>query len=135
MEKPPMDSQSLVDRRGELWLALAPLWLEREPRESDYAHMVEVIERHHLTLKQLEWIFRLELAPVLERHQVSVAGEWRTFNDRKLMGQLVAHNKRLTGWRRGFWTLFSGLTTMMTRHRWNELMMRLMEKRELDAPQ
>jgi len=124
-----MDAQTLVDERGELWLALAPLWLEREPRETDYAHMVNVIQRHDLSVRELEWIFRLELAPVLSRHQMSVAGEWRSFDDYKLMKQLVAHNLRLNGWRRKSWALFSGLTTMMTRHRWNELMGRVLVER------
>ncbi|SEL51519.1 DUF7079 family protein [Halomonas daqiaonensis] len=124
-----MDAQTLVDERGELWLTLAPLWLEREPRETDYAHMVAVIQRHDLTLRELEWIFRLELAPVLARHQMSVAGEWRSFDDYKLMKQLVGHNLRLNGWRRKSWMLFSGLTTMMTRHRWNELMGRVLVER------
>ncbi|MFP4263514.1 MAG: hypothetical protein ACLFRS_09165 [Halomonas sp.] len=124
-----MDAQSLVDRRGELWLALAPLWLEREPGERDYAEMIEVIERHDLTVNELEWIFRLEMAPVLARHQMSVVGEWRRFDELSLMKQLVAHNLRLTGWRRKSWALFSGLTTMMTRHRWNELIARLMVER------
>ncbi|WP_346795531.1 hypothetical protein R5M92_08720 [Halomonas sp. Bachu 37] len=124
-----MNAQQLVDERGELWLALAPLWLDREPGERDYAHMVEVIEAHEMTLKELEWMFRLELAPVMTRHQMSVAGEWRRFDDRKLMQRLVSHNLRLTGWRRKSWALFSGLTTMMTRHRWNELMNRVMVAR------
>ncbi|MGE4534277.1 DUF7079 family protein [Halomonas sp.] len=129
-----MDAQSLVDRRGELWLALAPLWLEREPGERDYAEMITVIERHNLTVHELEWVFRLELAPVLSRHQMSVVGEWRAFDDHKLMKQLVAHNLRLTGWRRKSWALFSGLTTMMTRHRWNELIARLMVERGETPP-
>ncbi|MBB3139453.1 DUF7079 family protein [Halomonas organivorans] len=129
-----MDAQTLVDTRGDLWLALAPLWLEREPRETDYARMVKVIERHALSKHELEWVFRLELAPVLSRHQMSVAGEWRRFDDRKLMRQLVAHNLRLTGWRRKTWALFSGLTTMMARQRWNELMERLMIARGEDVP-
>ncbi len=129
-----MDAQSLVDRRGELWLALAPLWLEREPGERDYAEMITVIERHDLTVHELEWVFRLELAPVLSRHQMSVVGEWRAFDDHKLMQQLVAHNLRLTGWRRKSWALFSGLTTMMTRHRWNELIARLMVERGETPP-
>ncbi|MFG6157716.1 hypothetical protein ACGTNG_02795 [Halomonas sp. 1390] len=124
-----MDAQTLVDERGELWLALAPLWLEREPRETDYARMIAEIERHELSLRDLEWIFRLELAPVMARHQLSVAGEWRSFDDYKLMQQLVSHNLRLKGWRRKSWALFSGLTTMMTRHRWNELIGRLMVER------
>jgi hypothetical protein len=124
-----MNAQRLVDERGDLWLALAPLWLEREPRETDYARMIAVIQRHDLSLQQLEWVFRLELAPVLSRQQMSVAGEWRAFDDYKLMKQLVAHNLRLKGWRRKSWMLFSGLTTMMTRHRWNELMGRLMVER------
>ena len=120
-----MDAQTLVDERGELWLALAPLWLEREPREADYSRMVEVITRHDISLKELEWIFRLELAPVLSRSQMSVAGEWRKFDDLQLMRRLVAHNLRLKGWRRKTWALFSGLTTMMTRHRFNELIERV----------
>ncbi|WP_163558241.1 hypothetical protein [Halomonas sp. NO4] len=120
-----MDAQTLVDQRGDLWLALAPLWLDREPSERDYTRMVAVIEEHGLTLEELEWVFRLELAPVLSRHQMSVAGTWHHFNDYQLMQQLVSHNLRLKGWRRKGWALFSGLTTMMTRHRWNELIERV----------
>ncbi len=121
-----MNAQQLVDERGDLWLALAPLWLDHEPSERDYAHMIEVIEQHAMSLKELEWVLRLELAPVMSRHQLSVASEWRKFDDYKLMKQLVNHNMKLTGWRRKSWALFSGLTTMMVRHRWNELMQRLM---------
>jgi hypothetical protein len=124
-----MNAQQLVDERGDLWLALAPLWLDREPSERDYARMIEVIEQHQMSLKELEWILRLELAPVMSRHQLSVASEWRKFDDYKLMKQLVSHNMKLTGWRRKSWALFSGLTTMMVRHRWNELMQRLVVAR------
>ena len=91
--------------------------------------MVAEIQRHDLSLRDLEWVFRLELAPVMARHQLSVAGEWRAFDDYRLMQQLVSHNLRLKGWRRKSWALFSGLTTMMTRHRWNELMGRVMVAR------
>ncbi|WP_311065058.1 hypothetical protein [Halomonas sp. DWK9] len=124
-----MNAQQLVDERGDLWLALAPLWLDREPSERDYAHMIAVIEQHSMTLKELEWMLRLELAPVMSRHQLSVASEWRKFDDYKLMKQLVNHNMKLKGWRRKSWALFSGLTTMMVRHRWTELMQRLMVAR------
>lgn len=124
-----MNAQQLVDERGELWLALTPLWLDREPGERDYAAMVETIERYGLTLHELEWMFRLELAPVMSRHQLSIASEWRQFDDRRLMSQLVGHNLRLKGWRRKSWALFSGLTTMMVRHRWQTLMNRLLVAR------
>ena len=124
-----MNAQQLVDERGDLWLALAPLWLDREPSERDYAQMIEVIEQHKMSLKELEWMLRLELAPVMSRHQLSVASEWRKFDDYKLMKQLVNHNLKLKGWRRKSWALFSGLTTMMVRHRWTELMQRLMVAR------
>ncbi|BBI63387.1 hypothetical protein HSBAA_46930 [Vreelandella sulfidaeris] len=120
-----MNAQQLVDERGDLWLALAPLWLDREPSERDYTRMVEVVQRYDMTLHELEWMFRLEMAPVMSRYQLSIANEWRQFNDRKLMQQLVNHNLRLKGWRRKAWALFSGLTTMMVRHRWNALMSRV----------
>ncbi|SBR50659.1 DUF7079 family protein [Halomonas sp. HL-93] len=121
-----MNAQQLVDERGDLWLAIAPLWLDREPSERDYAQMVEVVERYQMSFHELEWMFRLEMAPVMARYQLSIASEWRQFNDRKLMQQLVSHNLRLKGWRRKSWALFSGMTTMMVRHRWNELMSRVM---------
>jgi len=121
-----MNAQQLVDERGDLWLALAPLWLDREPSERDYAQMVEVVERYQMSFHELEWMFRLEMAPVMARYQLSIASEWRQFNDRKLMQQLVSQNLRLKGWRRKSWALFSGMTTMMVRHRWNELMSRVM---------
>lgn len=124
-----MNAQQLVDERGDLWLALAPLWLDREPSERDYAKMVDVIQQHNMSLKELEWMFRLEMAPVMSRHQLSVASEWRQFDDYKLMKQLVSHNLRLKGWRRKSWALFSSLTTMMVRHRWEALMSRLMVAR------
>lgn len=126
--------ETLVAERGELWLTLAPLWLEREPGEADYARMIEVIERHELSLEQLEWIFRLELAPVLSRDQLSVAGEWRAFDENRLLTRLVIHKRRLRGWRKGLWTLFSGLTTMMTRHRWNQLIGRVLAARGETPP-
>ncbi|MCS2608674.1 DUF7079 family protein [Halomonas dongshanensis] len=124
-----MNAQQLVDERGDLWLALAPLWLDREPSERDYARMVEVAQQHDMTPHTLEWVFRLELAPVLARHNLSIASEWRKFDDLQLMRQLVRHNLRLKGWRRKSWALFSGLTTMMVRHRLNELINRLMVAR------
>nr|WP_298056914.1 hypothetical protein [uncultured Halomonas sp.] len=124
-----MNAQQLVDERGDLWLALAPLWLDREPSERDYAKMIDVIQQHNMSPHELEWMFRLEMAPVMSRHQLSVASEWRRFDDYKLMQQLVSHNLRLKGWRRKSWALFSGLTTMMVRHRWSELMSRVMVAR------
>ncbi|WP_017430933.1 DUF7079 family protein [Vreelandella jeotgali] len=124
-----MNAQQLVDERGDIWLALAPLWLDREPGEQDYAAMVDIIEQHGLSLHELEWMFRLELAPVMSRHQLSITSEWREFDNYRLMKQLVGHNLRLSGWRKKSWALFSGLTTMMVRHRWHELMHRLMATR------
>lgn len=129
-----MNAQQLVDERGDLWLALAPLWLEREPSERDLARMVEVVQGYDLTLKELEWVFRLELAPVMARYQLSIAGDWRSFDEYQLMKRLVSHNLRLHGWRRHSWALFSGMTTMMARHRWDELMTRVMVARGETPP-
>jgi hypothetical protein len=45
------------------------------------------------------------------------------------MTRLVRHNRKLGGWRKVSWSLFSGLTTMMSRPRFNELAMRVMVAR------
>lgn len=121
--------EDLVVRRGALWLALSPLWLERDPRESDYARMIREIEASELTLQQLEWVYRLEMSPVMARNQLSMAGEWRAFDETELLTRLVRHNRKLGGWRKASWSLFSGLTTMMSRPRFNELAMRVMVAR------
>ena len=127
--------EDLVVRRGALWLALSPLWLEREPRESEYARMIREIEASALTLQQLEWVYRLEMSPVMARNQLSVAGEWRAFDETALLTRLVRHNRKLGGWRKALWLLFSGLTTMMSRPRFNELAIRLMAARGERPPE
>lgn len=123
------DPQHLLDRRRDLWLALAPLWLDREPGERDYARMADVIERHDMSLAALERLYRLEMSPVLARHQLSMAGEWRRFDEDRLLRQLTWHVWKLTPARRRWWLLFSGLTTMMTRHRFNLLIDIVMTRR------
>ncbi|WP_108844190.1 DUF7079 family protein [Kushneria phyllosphaerae] len=129
------DPQRLLDHRRDLWMALAPLWLDREPGERDYAHMADVIEQYDFTTDELERIYRVEMSPVLVRHQVSLAGEWRSFDEDQLLRQLTFHVWKLTRWRRGFWLLFSGLTTMMTRHRYNMLMEVVLTRRRMAAEQ
>ncbi|MCE3026379.1 hypothetical protein [Salinicola sp. DM10] len=121
--------ETLIARRGALWLALSALWLEREPRETDFARMMREIEASGLTLKELEWVYRLEMSPVMVRYQVSMAGEWRAFDENLLLLRLVRHNRRLSGARKAVATLFSGLTTMMSRPRFDELVYRLMVER------
>nr|WP_317450663.1 hypothetical protein [Phytohalomonas tamaricis] len=123
------DTETIIAARRELWLALAPLWLDREPSEKDYVRMADEIDRHDLTAKQLEWIYRLELSPVLAKYQASMVGGWRNFDEDTILPQLVGHCKRLTPWRRRLWLLFSGLTTMMTRHRWGTLMELVLARR------
>ncbi|WP_110666342.1 DUF7079 family protein [Salinicola halophilus] len=127
-----MDEQeieALVIERGALWLALSSLWLEREPRESDYAAMVREIDAMGLSLQALERVYRLEMSPVMARYQFSMAGQWREFDENMLLTRLVRHYRRLNGWRRTSWSLFSGLTTMMSRYRFNELVVRVMVAR------
>lgn len=126
--------ETLIVERGALWLALSSLWLEREPRESDYARMIREIDASELTLKQLEWVYRLEMSPVMARYQLSMAGEWRAFDETVLLTRLVRHNRKLAGWRKGVWSLFSGLTTMMSRPRFHELVVRLMVARGEQPP-
>lgn len=121
----PNELERLLERRGALWLALSPIWLEREPREHEYARMLQVVEAQGYTPQELEMIYRLEMAPVMARRQMSVAGEWRHFDEDRLLLDLARHTRRLHGWRKGFWLLFSGLTTMMSRHRFNVLIERL----------
>ncbi|GAB3342423.1 hypothetical protein ACFO0E_13250 [Chromohalobacter beijerinckii] len=121
----PNELETLLERRGALWLALSPLWLEREPREREYLRMLEVVETQGHTPQELEMIYRLEMAPVMSRRQMSVAGEWRAFDEDRLLLDLARHTRRLHGWRKGFWLLFSGLTTMMSRPRFDILIERL----------
>ncbi|OHV07809.1 DUF7079 family protein [Kushneria phosphatilytica] len=119
------NAQALLDHRRHVWTALAPLWLDREPVEHHYQRMIVEINRLALDRPTLEEIYRIELAPVLARYQASMAGNWRDFEEEPLLHALMRHNLRLSPWKRRFWWLLSGLTTTMTRHRWQYLMDRV----------
>ena len=116
------DVAALLERRQDIWLALSPLWLEREPREAEYQHMAEVVEAQELSFQELEKLYRLEMAPVLVREQVSMTPNFKGFDDNQLLSRLLQHTHRLTRGRRMFWLLFSGLATMPSRHRYGNLL-------------
>ena len=116
------DVAALLERRQEVWLALAPLWEERDPREAEYQHMAEVVEAHGLSFRELETLYRLEMAPVLVREQVSMAPSYKERDENRLLSRLLQHTHQLTRGKRHFWLLFSGLATMPSRHRYGNLL-------------
>ncbi|MCM2129922.1 DUF7079 family protein [Larsenimonas rhizosphaerae] len=117
-----IDRATLLASRQTLWLSLTRLWLDSEPGIRDYEQMAEEILRHDYTHKQLEWIYRIEMAPVMVKYQVSITQGWKQFEAQRILPPLVRHTERLTPMKRRFWLLFSGLTTSLSRHRWVTLM-------------
>ena len=116
------DVAALLERRQDIWLALSPLWLERDPREADYQPIAEVVEEQGIGFRELEQLYRLEMAPVLVREQVGMTPNFKGFDDSRLLSRLLQHTHRLSRGRRLFWLLFSGLATMPSRHRYGNLL-------------
>ncbi|MCM2972057.1 MULTISPECIES: DUF7079 family protein [Larsenimonas] len=124
-----IDRDTLLASRQTLWMSLTRLWLDDEPSPDDYDDMASEILRHDHTDKQLEWIYRLELAPVMVKYQVSITQGWKAFEPERILPPLVRHNQRMTPMKRRWWILMSGMTTALSRPRWATLMQEVQHRR------
>ena len=102
-----------------------------------YAGLCVGLELSGVLLFARPWAFVLILFAVWV-WWLSVAGYGGLSRGRALaalLTRLVRHNRKLGGWRKALWSLFSGLTTMMSRPRFNELAIRLMAARGERPPE
>lgn len=121
----PMQRElSLLDiqDRAPVWLALSELWLDTELAENDFAHLARVLAHSPYSLAQIKSIHDAEVAPVLWRNLVSVAGEWTGFDEQWLVAECSGRATRRHEWLRRLqvWWLRPRIWRFTWRH-WRRL--------------
>ena len=118
-----MLDQHQIERRRPLWIALSELWLDTELFSADLERIARVMADSGLTIKALREVYLLEVAPVVSRNLLVVAGEWAGFDEEWLCSRIVSNLRdrpRLTR----FWAWFPltrRATTYATEEHWRRL--------------
>jgi hypothetical protein len=86
-----MLDQHQIERRRPLWIALSELWLDTELASADLERIARVMADSGLTIEALREVYLLEVAPVVSRNLLVVAGEWAGFDEEWLCSRIVSN--------------------------------------------
>lgn len=90
----PAVFDALQLRRHEpVWVALSELWLDTEIADRDLDRIARVVAESDFDLATLRAIYLIEVAPVVSRNLLCMAGIWTGFDERWLCAAIV-HNLR-----------------------------------------
>ncbi len=78
-----------VARRKPVWSALSELWLDTELQDDDLSRIAEIMDESGYSLAQLRRIYLFDVAPVVYRNLLCVAGEWAGFDRAWLHAAIV----------------------------------------------
>lgn len=112
-----------IQKRKPLWAALAELWLDTELSADDLERIARVMAESGLTIEQLRRVYLFEVAPVVYRNLLSMAGEWMLF-DEEWLSERILHNLRNRPRRTRFWSWFPLTRRLMvyaTERHWTKL--------------
>ena len=114
-----------VARRRPVWLAISDLWLDTELQDSDLAHMARVLHESGYDLPSLQGIMEDEVAPVVFRNLVCVAGVWDGFDEDWLFERIETRLRRQTWLGHHLSRLRRRGMTALVRDDWAEVLRRL----------
>ena len=124
-----MLSDQELELRKPIWLALSELWLDTELMESDLDHIASVMSQSRYSLDELRDIYLYEVAPVVYRNLLSVAGEWAGFDKEWLYGEMRRELRRTNSARRFRHRLLRPLMTYATERHWQVLAEKVVDRR------
>lgn len=112
------------DRRRPVWIALSDLWLDTEITEPMLRHIAGVLQASGYDRATLRAIYLYEVAPVVYRNLLSVAGVWDGFEEAWLCAEAERWAQRWpTSWIVWRWLrLKKPLMTYATEAHWLALM-------------
>ena len=110
-----------IKKREPIWLALSQLWLDTELTEKDLDQIAGVMAQSKYNLGELRAIYLYEVAPVVYRNLLNVAGEWACFNEEWLYSKINEEVRRSSPVRRFFQRLKKPLMTYATESHWRVL--------------
>lgn len=119
-----MLSEDDLRRRKPLWTAISTLWLDTEKDRADLEHIASVAIRSGYSVKELDEIYRYEVAPVVYQNLHSVAGVWAGFDEAWLHQEAGKRAKSRSFWVR--WWIGSRVgrwyITNTTQAEWHEVL-------------
>ncbi len=117
-------NESQVTRRRPVWIALSALWLDTEIEPGELENIARVMIDSGLTNEELREAYLIEVAPVVYRNLLSVAGEWQGFDEEWLCAEIARNLRerpRRTRWL-GWFFLTRRTMTYATEDHWESLM-------------
>ena len=118
-----MDEAELLRRRP-LWIALSDLWLDTELQDFDRDHIARVMLDSGYDRDRLERIMAEEVAPVVYRNLLSVAGAWTGFDADWLCAEILAGLRRRGPLGRWWLRRRRALMTGIMRNDWQDVLRR-----------
>lgn len=114
-----------VARRRPVWLAISDLWLDTELQDSQLGWMARVLDESGYDLPTLQGIMEDEVAPVVFRNLVCVAGVWDGFDEDWLFERIETRLRRQTRLGHHLSRLRRRGMTALVRDDWAEVLRRL----------
>ena len=122
-----------IKRREPIWLALSELWLDTELTDKDLDQIASVMAQSKYNLGELRAIYLYEVAPVVYRNLLNVAGEWAGFNEAWLYSKINEGIERSSPVRRFLQRLKKPLMTYATERHWRVLAWKVSERRRTQS--
>jgi len=93
-----MISEQAIERRKRVWSALSDLYLDTELPDDSIERIVQTFINSGYSLAEIKQINYNEVAPVLGRNLISIAGEWAGFDEEWLYKAITEqiHKKKPT---------------------------------------
>lgn len=126
-----MLDEATITARRPLWGALSELWLDTELDDADLDRIASVMDASGLSLDQLRSVYLHEVAPVVYRNLLSVAGASDGFDESWLAERIVVNLRdaprriRFMAW----FPLTRRRMTYATERPWESLCKRVLKKR------
>jgi len=93
-----MYSSTEIAERKAVWSAFSDLFLDTDVT-LNYHYIIRVCGASKLTMEELEYILKYEVAPVALPNLYCVAGEWAGFDEEWLITEICKLEKREEGFR------------------------------------
>ena len=109
-----MTTNSSIETRRQIWLALSELYLDTELTDDDLYRIAKIFHQSGLTINRIKEIDIYEVFPVLQPNLLSVAGSWAGFDSEWLFKECESmyikrqswfHNNITKFWNRIFYRM------------------------------
>lgn len=118
-----MITEAEFERRKPVWTAFSQFWLDTELEDEDLKRIAHIAAASGYTIAELRDIYLYEVAPVVSPNLLTVAGEWKGFDEQWLHAEARKRADHRSLWLR-FWVFVRigrVLMTYATERHWHRI--------------